>query len=109
MRKIIMILSIMALGGCGVGDVNSDTHTSSSRDDHSTNTNNGIANCEITCEPTEGGWVVSEICSGLIQDGPVFADMKPPSCGAEEPLEDSVSSAASSLGVESGWPGGGTI
>jgi len=56
--------------GCGIGDVNSGTSTTTTSTDNSDN--NGIATCEYTCSPADGGYLVTQTCRGDIVNGPDF-------------------------------------
>lgn len=85
-----LLLACTLANGC-VGDIGSSDESSPSSTTTTNTEQNGISECSIRCEPAEGGWLITQECSGRIQDGPEFREVAPLECAfppEEEPTEE---------------------
>lgn len=73
-------IALLFLAGCGGSATVSNTATNNTNID----SQNGEAECKFECTPAEiggvAGYAVSQICSGVISNGPNFFQNAPVGC-----------------------------
>lgn len=101
MQKLLFVLCASSLIGCG----GSATVTNTATNNTNVDSQNGESECKFECAPAEiggvTGYAVTQVCSGVISNGPNFFQDAPVGCVFPAGEEEAAAVASSAPEEES--------